>query len=295
MSEQQTSSIEKAVDVAVVALDQGVEHLNSLIYAAAAMAAEKQIDLATMVAKKQKEEMVKFMQEVKNGINQKIVKANKNIEAIRGIIGDPENHEFVNHMLNTGKEELVKVYGIAGTGAELFKERMKAEGLHLQETFTNIAVEKGNELAEKLSDVRQKANKRKEEAKEQLNKLIEDRKIQVTDEASKAQQSLKTKAVEAEELVKKKIAEMKDMASEKRMEIANQTMKKGSEMTNQTIEQGKQTVNQLGTKAIARGKQLTGMFGFTGNNTQKAPDTQAGGKRKNKTRKIRNKKKMKKA
>ena len=71
MSETENSPIiENTVDVAVVALDQGVEHLNSLIYAAAAMAAEAKKDFTTMA----KEEMVEFMQKVKNDVNKEIKK-----------------------------------------------------------------------------------------------------------------------------------------------------------------------------------------------------------------------------
>ena len=285
MSETENSPIiENTVDVAVVALDQGVEHLNSLIYAAAAMAAEAKKDFTTMA----KEEMVEFMQKVKNDVNKEIKKANKNIEAIRGIIGDPENHEMVNHMLNTGKEQLVEVYGIAGTGAELFKERMKAEGLHLQETLTNIAVEKKEDIVKRSNVVMQKANERKEDAKKQLNKLIEDGKIAFTQEAIDARKLASDKYNKTKQLVEEEAVKAEQLLKEKGTEMTRQAMKQGKEMTDKLKKRGEQAMDELGTRAM----------GFLGSFTRKNEDLKPpaeGGKRKNKTRKIRNKKKMKKA
>ena len=285
MSETENSPIiENTVDVAVVALDQGVEHLNSLIYAAAAMAAEAKKDFATMA----KEEMVEFMQKVKNDVNKEIKKANKNIEAIRGIIGDPENHEMVNHMLNTGKEQLVEVYGIAGTGAELFKERMKAEGLHLQETLTNIAVEKKEDIVKRSNVIMQKANERKEDAKKQLNKLIEDGKIAFTQEAIDARKLASDKYNKTKQLVEEEAVKAEQLLKEKGTEMTRQAMKQGKEMTDKLKKRGEQAMDELGTRAM----------GFLGSFTRKNEDLKPpaeGGKRKNKTRKIRNKKKMKKA
>ena len=281
MSETENSPIiENTVDVAVVALDQGVEHLNSLIYAAAAMAAEAKKDFTTMA----KEEMVEFMQKVKNDVNKEIKKENKNIEAIRGIIGDPENHEMVNHMLNTGKEQLVEVYGIAGTGAELFKERMKAEGLHLQETLTNIAVEKKEDIVKRSNVVMQKANERKEDAKKQLNKLIEDGKIAFTQEAIDARKLASDKYNKTKQLVEEEAVKAEQLLREAKQLLNT----KGTEMANQATTMLNEKRNKLKEQAM----------GFLGSFTRKNEDLKPpaeGGKRKNKTRKIRNKKKMKKA